>query len=387
MADPEKRPSPSPTHARGLWRGYLSRAYLWRQLRLAPLAFSGVLARSVSQAEPSHGPLPLPPMDQRLMRAILLLRGLYDNNDLGTKAMSGCAARALKTLEREATVRDADPLPSIDWPGRGSPEVYERFVRRHHPVVIKGVPTGTAHWSIDWLVENHGRQPFPLMDSSGAIYEGGKIRDLLHPAPNGGPFYMHNNNFFFDESPHYRDDLCVNDLADMVRRKATLNMGLFASMQEGTRSFMHCANNMNTFMLLEGSKRWTLVDPHYFLLVYPYLSHTNNYQLSLIRGDDPHDALPLYRYCPRFTVDLEPGDCLLVPPLWYHCIKNLTSRTLAASVRWLPHQRGEVLTNRLFRFLDGAANRNLPGGKGVHQDSTELVGTGLARASWGLPQG
>jgi hypothetical protein len=362
----------------------MASAYRWRQLRLAPLALSGVLGRSVSQSEPCLGKIPFPPLDQRLMRAILLLRGVYDSNDLGRKTMARCAQRLLERLQREVSPRDADPLPSVQWSECDPAHFYDRFVKHQQPVVIKGAPTKTSHWSIDWLVANHGDQEASLMDTDGGIFDGGKIRDLLETAPNGGPFYIHNHSAFFQESPEYRADLCQAQFAALLRRNAPIAAGIFASIRSGTRSFMHCANNLNTFTLLEGRKRWTLVDPNYFLLVYPFLSHTNNFQLALVTGDDKDD-LPLYRYCPRYTVELEPGDCLMIPPFWYHGIENLCARTLAVAVRWMPHQRGEDLTNTLFRFLDGAANRDEPGNKGAHQDSSELVGTGAARSSWGLP--
>jgi hypothetical protein len=147
---------------------------------------------------------------------------------------------------------------------------------------------------------------------------------------------------------------------------------------------LHCAGNLNTFLLLEGRKRWVLIDPSHLLLVYPYLSRTNNFQLSLVQGETDGEGLPLFRYCPRTAVDLQAGDCLLVPSWWYHCVRNLDARTLAIAVRWSPFLRGEVCTNSLFRFLHEAVCRVEPGVQGIHRGILEYVVKQEGGSSWGL---
>ena len=380
----EKSNHASPTHGRGL-RG----APLWslprrERLRLLRLACAGVLRRSVSTGEPALGALPLPPIRQRLMRAILLLRGVYDRNELGTRALARCARGLHEHLRARAAPREPDPLPTYDWASGNPDEFYERFVRRQRPVRITRAPTRTGDWSVAWLVRNYGDLELTLIDTEGASYKG-RIRDLEGAAPNGQPLYIHNFPGLFAEDAERRRDLRLDELARWVRRPEPSTLGLFASVHGGTGALMHCADNMNTFLLLEGRKRWTLIDPSYFLLAYPFLSHTNNYQLSLVRSEEESAELPLFRYCPRYEVELEAGDVLFVPTWWYHCVKNREARTLAVAVRWAPHAPGEVRSNRLYSFLDGAARRTEADSRGIHQDSVELVGTGAARSCWGIP--
>ena len=350
---------------------------------LLRMAWSAVLSRSVSDAAPSHGEVRLPALDQRRMRLILLRRGLQDRNELGSAAMARLACRLQAFLERSGVPREPEPLPAYDLSSGSPMEFHGEFVRPQRPVVIRGFHARAMRWSVEWLVQRHGDQRVSLTDSEGATFEG-RIRDLEAVAPNGGPFYMRINNGFFVEQPELLADLNLDAWSPWVRRESPRAASLFASVMPGTGTLLHCGGNLNTFMLLEGRKRWTLVDPSYFLLVYPYLSHTNNFQLSLITDAERTALWPLFRFCPRYTVDLEAGDCLLVPTWWYHSTRNLVPRTLAVAVRWQPYQNGEACTNRLYQFLCAVANRVEPGVKGGHQDSAELIGTGAAQATWGL---
>ena len=64
------------------------------------------------------------------------------------------------------------------------------------------------------------------------------------------------------------------------------------------------------------------------------------------------EETPLYRYCPRYTVELEPGDMLLNPPWWYHAVQNLSETTVGVSTRWLgPFFSPRKNTNHLYTFL------------------------------------
>lgn len=379
--------APAPADPRRLTPGTIARAIPRRAARavtLGRLAWNGVVSPSVSQAEPSHPLEVLSGLDQRLMRLVLLLRGLSDSNSLGTRTLSACSRRMLARLEEQASPAEPAPVPIVSW-SDGVDALYENWVRLQRPVVIRGLPAGAWRWTVEWLLREHGDTRTELVDSASVTFENKRLRDLETPAPDGGPFYVHNHIQVFLDVPQRLLDVPLELLARLVRREVPRTASLFVSVRPGTGSLLHCANNLNTFMMIEGRKRWVLVDPSHLLLVYPYLSHNNLYQLSLVRKEDDADRLPLYRYCPRQVVDLEPGDCLLVPSWWYHSVTNLEARTLAAAVRWMPFQRGEVCTNALFRFLvEATPSRVTPGVRPLFEDVVEDSGTDVGRACWGL---
>jgi hypothetical protein len=51
---------------------------------------------------------------------------------------------------------------------------------------------------------------------------------------------------------------------------------------------------------------------------------------------DEEDAerCPLFRFCPRYFVDLVPGDVLFNPWYWPHAVVNLTPRSIGVAARW-----------------------------------------------------
>ena len=48
----------------------------------------------------------------------------------------------------------------------------------------------------------------------------------------------------------------------------------------------------------------------------------------------PDPRARLFQNCPHQEVILEPGDVLLIPPYYWHSVRNLDSRTHAVATRW-----------------------------------------------------
>jgi hypothetical protein len=280
-------------------------------------------------------------------------------------------------------------------------EFIERFLNTNTPVVVKGL-SDVEHWSIDWLLRNYGDTNVLFTDlASGKHYEA-PLRDIDKPGECGAQPYLHNCGRLFDQYPHLIRDLALDKLRPV--EGDSFAQQVFVGTRKGTGSPFHCAANVNLFYQLEGSKRWTIVHPEYLFLLYPYLSRGNWYQTSLVgmpgRGRDYADV-PLFKYCPRLTVDLEKGDVLLSPSWWYHAVDNLTERSLAVATRW--RQPGQLDSNRLYNFLYlhprnivtvAARVMKFAMGQGpglqalfegdAHDEAAEDLATGAARRAWGL---
>lgn len=346
----------------------------------------GLWGTSLSQGESALGDVALDPIAQRRMRWFLFKRGMLDDNAHASEAMARAAQRVTEKLRRTGRVQEPQEVPRFDLRTGDPAELYERYVRLHRPVLLEGYESRSQSWTVEWLIENYGDRAAPLKDTDGVNYDG-KIRDLLDVAPNGETYYLLNYNDLLLEETDLRQDLGLEVLAPLLRRSAPRSGSLFVGMHKGSGTRLHCAGNFNTFLNLEGVKRWTLVDPRHVLLTYPYLSHTNNFHLTLIEDAEvcaESDRWPLFRYCPRYQIDLQPGDCLIVPTWWLHGIRNLTERTMGIALRWDGRNKGDLHPMWLFEFLERAALRLVEGNKGAFQDNTELVGTASARACWGL---
>jgi len=251
----------------------------------------------------------------------------------------GLVARA------NASVPDAEtqPIPEADWsdPGFDREAFFKEYVLRPHPVVLRGFARSTAaheRWSVDWFVRKFGHEEAALKTPD-ADNVPGKLRDIDHPG-----VYLHNSEQVFVRHPELVKELDLHRLLPLVGdgrlanshpRLGNLPVQLFLG-REGTGTGFHCANGFNWFFMVEGEKRWTFVDPRWTPLMFPGLTRGALYQTSAVT--DPNTVLarylPLWRVCPRYEAVLRPGDVLLNPPWWWHCIENLTPATTAAATRW-----------------------------------------------------
>jgi hypothetical protein len=360
----------------------------------------GLLFRSISQT-PTAENVPLPRLPMIYLKGVLLLRGLSGNNFILSGVAARQAGKLLAHLEAHGELAQDRPIPVYDMRTGSREEFIERFVNANTPVVVKGL-SDIEHWSIDWLMRNYGDTVVLFSDLvSGRSYEA-PLRDIDNPVESGEVPYLHNCGRLFDQHPDLIRDLALDRLRPV--EGDSFAQQIFVGTRKGTGSRFHCAENVNLFYQLEGSKRWTLVHPEYTFLLYPYLSRENWYQGSLVGvpgTDRDYADVPLFRYCPRLTVDLEKGDVLLSPPWWYHAIDNLTERSLGVATRWRDPWRLD--SNRLFKFLYfGPRNiafmvvgmMRLAAGRGpgihtlfeenAHDEAAEEMATGAARRAWGL---
>jgi oxalate decarboxylase/phosphoglucose isomerase-like protein (cupin superfamily) len=360
----------------------------------------GLPFRSISET-PTVESVQLPRLPMICLKGVLLLRGLLRNNFILPGVAARQAGKVLAHLETHGEPAQDRPVPVYDMRTGSRQEFIERFVNANTPVVVKGL-SDVEHWSIDWLLRNYGDTEVLFTDLvSGRDYEA-PLRDIDKPGESGKLPYLHNSGRLFDQHPHLTRDLSLDRLRPV--EGDSYAQQLFVGTKRGTGSAFHCAGIVNLFYQLEGSKRWTLVHPEYTFLLYPYLSRGNWYQTSLVgipgTGRDYTDV-PLYRYCPRFTVDVEKGDVLLVPSWWYHSVENITERTLGVATRWRDPQ--QIDSNRLYNFLlfdprtiaivvgqmiRFAAGRG-PGPQalwegGSHDEAAEDLATGTGRRAWGL---
>ncbi|HJZ96480.1 MAG TPA: cupin-like domain-containing protein [Candidatus Solibacter sp.] len=359
-----------------------------------------LLFRSISEM-PTAESVQLPVLPMICLKGVLLLRGLLRNNFILSGVAARQAGKVLAHLETHGELAQDRPVPVYDMRTGSRQEFIERFVNANTPVVVKGL-SDVEHWSIDWLLRNYGDTYVLFTDLvSGRHYEA-PLRDIDNPGESGEVRYLHNSGRLFEQHPHLIRDLALDGLRPV--EGDSFAQQLFIGTKRGTGSAFHCAGIVNLFYQLEGCKRWTLVHPEYTFLLYPYLSRGNWYQTSIVGvpgTDRDYADVPLFRYCPRFTVDLEKGDVLLVPSWWYHAVENVTERSLGVATRWRDPK--QLDSNRLYNFLlfdprtiaivigqmiRFAAGRG-PGVQtlwegGSHDEAAEDLATGAGRRAWGL---
>ena len=303
--------------------------------------------------------------------------------------------RRYEALNASAPDAETQRVPEVDWTAENfsHEKFFETYVKRPHPVVLRGfgrdLPAfGT--FTVDEFCKAFGEEDV-LLKTLSADGVKGKLRDIKNPGT-----YLHNSEALFVRHPELIDalklermkpfgcDALANDHPIFGRLPVQLFLGL-----GGTGTPFHCANGYNWYFQLEGKKKWTFVDPKWIGFMVPACQRGALYQTSAIT--DPNTVLEkykaLWRVVPRFEVILEPGDVLLNPPWWWHCIENMSSKSTACATRWadtsslrpilgMGHDTNRLFTNmQLFapKFIYMQIQLIMAGGTGAFVDEHTKV--------------
>jgi hypothetical protein len=129
---------------------------------------------------------------------------------------------------------------------------------------------------------------------------------------------------FLDQAPALAQELPMELLARLSGGPRRTNTQFFLG-PKGTRTPLHAEMNCNIFIQVSGRKRWVVFPPG----ATPMLNPPAAGRFYFFSPLDPlekkykrkfHGATDLKGY----EIILEPGDILMVPPLVWHAVENLT---------------------------------------------------------------
>jgi hypothetical protein len=223
------------------------------------------------------------------------------------------------------------PVPEYDWRNGTPEEFYNIFVKSPHPVVLRGFMKDQdllKELSWDKVIEKYGNENVLLTKRELDGYEG-KLNEV-----NNSKTYLHNSEKLFRKYPDIRKLFQYEKLEPYLKMKVGYEQ-LFIG-KEGTGSPFHSAAVYNMFYQINGTKKWYFVDPYDTMLLYPVASIGRAASLVMCLWPDEYnvDAFPLFKYCPVYSTDLNPGDVLFNPPWWWHAIRNTSDTTVAVASRW-----------------------------------------------------
>jgi hypothetical protein len=219
-------------------------------------------------------------------------------------------------------------------------ELYEQFVKPGQAVAIRGGAAdwaATKHWTLEYIGSLRPDLPVILeigncMQSPGRIEHStlSHYTDVIIPqsdALDQAEDRAYLSIFkLFDEFPDLRADVDFSVLSDgMFFSKLVGWIG-----PAGTITGYHADWAHNLVGQIVGRKRFTLVPPGNLEFMYPskrYDRYSNQCHVDIENWDA--EEYPRYADAPIVTVDLEPGDMLYLPPLWWHHVKSLDSSITA----------------------------------------------------------
>lgn len=294
-------------------------------------------------------------------RFITLVRWLKTDHELYLKAEDNLHKDVLRTLKRKTKHFKGDierPLPELSA-DINPVKFFQEYVKRPHPVVIRGLAKdlpAVVKWNKAYMEERYGDTEV-LVDTIKYNLEKSDIyfneaHTTLREAVNTAGAYLNASSDVFRVNPELEEDLApIQEWAKYLHGAKLLMSQAFMGFKSEGAPF-HCASAWNFFIMIDGEKEWTFVNPEYSLqmgaIVHPSVISVESCVTG--KGGTWRDTQELYtKYCPRFKTVVRKGDVLLNPPWWWHEIKNITPFTIGVSSRWLSMRY--VATNTFYDLL------------------------------------
>jgi hypothetical protein len=284
-----------------------------------------------TEARPwSHGSLlDVRPDLQEQIRTIIFMRGVLMSPRFAKDQLVALTQELADALSRTHGQPEIEQLPSATLDEIATPEFYQRYIKNSHPVVVRGAFRNLKDYSFDALMERYGNQHVRFLDMNGKV-EWGSFSTISEK-----PLYLANSERLLSANPELLHGLEPDRYTAGLKLGPSYGTQIFvANRRTGTPA--HAGYNNNLFYQLDGTKRWTIVDPAFACLYYPYIMPTHIDSATDWHTQSDRVRCPLFRYCPVYEVELEPGDLLFNPWYWLHTVKNTSDRSVGASMRFTP---------------------------------------------------
>lgn len=291
-----------------------------------------IFAERLAELPPDQEIAGIPRDVERKLRAIVLARGFLRRNDVFVEQARDLHDQLLEAVAAANEPAQDTPLPVVEVGDLTPDDFFDTYVRGARPVVLRGLDAPALHWTVRNLVERFGDTPTTFNQPDQSFLEA-PFRTILER----DDLYVNNVARLCLEHPELRDEMRLDRLEPYMRSTDPV-LQVFIGAKKGTGSPFHAVNHVNIFHMIEGRKKWWFIDPNHFLFIYPYLLSHNTYHLAAtpIPSQIADGDFPLFRYCPRQVVTLEPGDLLLNPAWCFHAVENLDDHTIGAATRWFP---------------------------------------------------
>lgn len=223
------------------------------------------------------------------------------------------------------------PLPRIAAP---SPEVFAReYVARSRPVILRGALDdwpAMRRWSYDYFRRRFGEREVTAVRArngamydpeSGLNYETIRLADYVDLLESGRPVDLYLVLRVHEAMPELFDDVVRPPYCrDVKWFRSKFFLGGY-----GTKGLLHRDLPENLYAQIFGRKRFVLLDRRETRRVHrhSFLSGVPNFSPVDVEAPD-YARYPRFRGAPLWVADLEPGDLLYIPRLWWHSAHGLS---------------------------------------------------------------
>lgn len=307
------------------------------------------------------------------MKLILFSRYLFRSQKLFSGWHRRVEQAMVSRLRRSKidTSKLVTPLTEVQAGEITAEQFFKEYVMKGRPLVIRGGASPTfacKNWDIDYFRTHYGDVPVQILDPQDEREYLGPLREVLDSKGTSRRLYVLGTINMLHDYKELIEQLGVLSYRQHMTRMPINYVGsqLFLGVHKKSGSGWHCATGSNLFFMIQGKKKWTFASAEYSWFFHPLVNQTcqtllspmyllldRQYNLDYIRK-----YFPLYEFCPRQEVTLEPGDVLFNPAWNWHNVENITDESIAVSSRWIQPLR--VSHNRFVEWcmlLSGHLNR------------------------------
>mmetsp|Transcript_6091 Transcript_6091/g.11639 ORF Transcript_6091/g.11639 Transcript_6091/m.11639 type:complete len:325 (-) Transcript_6091:85-1059(-) len=198
------------------------------------------------------------------------------------------------------------PVPSVNHNEADSVEIYEKYVKKGIPFVVRGNPSRAVDlWSPDYFAAEYGSHDVSVINTTSVKVINMNISDYVDSQQEGntnGALYIRSLSDIFDDHPELKTDVGYAEFGEKHLGSMFVTAQIFMGMKQGTGTSYHCANWNNLFFQINGRKKWTFVSPRYNALMYPMFNEKSMdvasflTVFSLDNQEAMDTAYPLYKY-------------------------------------------------------------------------------------------
>ena len=252
------------------------------------------------------------------------------------------------------------PISVFDWKKDDISLFTDKLYLEQKPILFKNfLPNDEDYceWDFDKFLNDFGNEDTVL---TCPVFDGfrGKLKEIDVPG-----VYVQNTEDLLNRNPTLYKQMGLGGLVNSIAGNFLFSgiTQLFAG-KKSTGTWWHCAGGMNFFLMLNGSKKWTFIDPAYSPFVFPITEgkgKTMYYLSSVVDRSEVYkssksklgavDTANMDEYeqsevtdlmrtmfdsCPKYEVILEPGDVLYNPAWWWHEVQNITEQSIGVATRW-----------------------------------------------------
>lgn len=257
-------------------------------------------------------------------------------------------ASDVRSIDDEAVTSESSLQPTFagDVPRVPAPSVAafeSEFVRASRPVILQGAIDdwpALRKWSLAYFKRAFGDRELPIIqEKNGSHYD---VRNGLHYDRIRFADYC---DVLADEARHglymsVRVHEALPELFDDIRRPPYTATARWARSRfwlggPGTKGPLHRDLPENLYAQIGGRKRFLLLERGLTRMVHRHSFRSGVPNYSPVDAEHPDLArYPRFRGAPVLCADLEPGDLLYIPSMWWHQARSLTT-SFAMNLWWL----------------------------------------------------